>query len=292
MKEMARDGEAHKYKIGLVLEGGGMRSVFTAGVCDALLDYGVAFPYVIGTSAGATSGCIYLAKQRGRSHFINIDLHRVRPYIGLRSVLRGKGVIDMDFIFNEVPRDYYPFDFKTYSESASRMVMVSTSAITGKAVYSEEKVDFDRFVDACRSSCTLPLMCPTWHIDGEPMVDGGVGDAIPFAKALADGCERVVVVSTKDAQFRKSERPMLVPWPLYRQYPELLKALAVYGKRYNEQVDELSALEREGRAIVVRPRELFGVTRTTQDTERLEALYAEGLRQGKELVKKLSTWQN
>ena len=271
------------YEIGLVLEGGGMRGVFTAGVCDALLDYGVTFPYVIGTSAGASNGCVYLARQRGRNRYIDIDMHALRPYVGLRSVLRGQGVIDLDFIFNEVEQKYYPFDFETYAQCGSRFVIVSTNAETGEAVYTEEKEDFGRFVDASRASCSLPLLCPKWHIDGIPMVDGGVADSIPFDKALTDGCKRVVVVSTKDAGYRKSEKRVWMPGRVYKEYPLLRKALQSRGERYNKQLDRLKALENEGVAKVVRPESMYGVGRTTRDAEALEALYAEGLRRGREL---------
>ena len=105
-----------------------MRGVFTAGVVDALLDYDIHFPYVIGTSAGASNACVYVARQRGRVKFIDVDLQAVHPYVGLSPVLHGKGVIDLDFVFNEIPRSYYPFDFETFRASGSRAVIVSTSA--------------------------------------------------------------------------------------------------------------------------------------------------------------------
>ncbi|MCI5777530.1 MAG: patatin family protein [Bacteroidales bacterium] len=272
------------YDIGLVLEGGGMRGVFTSGVIDALIDYDVYFPYVIGTSAGSSNGCVYLARQRGRNRFVNIDMHVVRPYLGLRSVLRGQGVIDLDFVFNDVDQEFYPFDYESYAASDKRLVIVSTSALTGQPVYTEEKHDFTRFVDACRASCSLPLLCPQWHIDGVPMVDGGVGDSIPFDRAMADGCKRVVVVMTKDAAYRKSDFRMWIPNRIYKDYPCLREALATRGIRYNEQLDRLQQLESEGIAHVIRPVDLHGVTRTTQDTEPLEALYADGLRAGRDLA--------
>lgn len=272
------------YKFGLVLEGGGMRGVFTAGVVDALLDYDVRFPYVIGTSAGASNASVYIARQRGRVKFIDIDLQTVHPYVGFSSVFHGKGVIDLDFVFRQVPVSHYPFDFETFRHAGQRMVIVSTSALTGEAVYTEEYDDFDRFVDANRASCSLPILCPPWHIDGVPMVDGGVGDSIPFARALADGCERVVVVSTKDASYRKSERKLWLPNNIYKEYPRLRDALLTRNARYNRQVDDLNKLQALGTAIVVRPADMHGVSRTTSDTGLLEALYAEGLKEGRNIA--------
>ncbi|MBQ2322407.1 MAG: patatin family protein [Bacteroidales bacterium] len=272
------------YEIGLVLEGGGMRGVFTSGLCDALLDYGVTFPYVIGTSAGASNGCCFVARQRGRNRFVNIDMHALRPYVGLRSVLRGQGVIDLDFIFNEVEQKFYPFDFETYSASPTRLVIVSTSALTGQAVYTEEKRDFRRFADACRSSCSLPILCPQWHVDGQPMVDGGVADSIPFNRALADGCRRVVVVMTKEASYRRIDSRMWIPSRIYKDFPQLREALATRGIRYNMQLDQMWRLQEQGIAHVVCPTDLHGVTRTTRDVEPLEKLYADGLRAGRDLA--------
>ncbi len=193
-------------------------------------------------------------------------------------------MIDLDFIFNEVEQKYYPFDFETYAQCGSRFVIVSTNAMTGKAVYTEENKDFGRFVDASRASCSLPLLCPKWHIDGIPMVDGGVADSIPFDKALTDGCKRVVVVSTKDAGYRKSEKRVWMPGRVYKEYPLLREALQSRGERYNRQLDRLKLLENEGVAKVVRPECMYGVGRTTRDAEALEALYAEGLRRGRELA--------
>ncbi len=271
------------YKFGLVLEGGGMRGIFTAGVIDALIDYDVKFPYVIGTSAGASAGCVYLARQRGRLRYIDIDLQNIRPYVGFSSVLHGKGVIDLDFIFNEVQESYYPFDFETFRKCGSRFVSVATSALTGEAVYTEETEDFKRFVDACRASCSLPIMCPAWHIDGVPMVDGGVADSIPYDHALADGCEKVVVVTTKDAAYRKSERKIWLPKHIYKEYPNLRRALLNRNVRYNKQIDRLAELESQCVAHVVRPADMHNVTRTTSKAELLEALYAEGLKSGRKL---------
>lgn len=273
-----------QYKYGLVLEGGGMRGVFTAGVLDAFLDYGVSFPYVIGTSAGATNGAIYLARQRGRARYIDVDLQTVRPYVGLSHFLRGKGVIDLDFLFDEIPEKYFPFDFETYRASPSRLVMVSTSALTGQAVYTEEKDDFRRFVDASRASCSLPILCPSWHLDGEPQVDGGVADSIPFDRAMADGCERVVVVMTKEASFRRSERKISVPRFLFGKYAGMREALLSRNERYNRQLERLEKLEAEGRAIVIRPLDCHGVGRTTSDRAQLDAIYEEGLRRAKDFI--------
>lgn len=164
---------------GLVLEGGGMRAIFTVGVLDYFMDHDIWFPYTIGVSAGASNGISYASRQRGRSRFSNIDLLKKYNYIGLRHFLRGRGYIDLNFLFYVYPDLYYPLDYDTYFKSKDRFVMVTSNCLTGKAEYFEEKKDKKRLVDICKASCTLPILCPITYVDGIPMVDGGVCDAIP-----------------------------------------------------------------------------------------------------------------
>lgn len=272
---------------GLVLEGGGMRGLFSAGVVDAILNTDVRFPYVIGVSAGSTIGACLLSEQPGRTHYIDIDLLQRRPFVGWGQLLRGRGVIDLDYLFNDVPANQYPFDFAAYQQSGCRLVTVSTDAASGQAHYDEEYTDYQRFIDVCRASCALPLLCPAWHIDGRMMVDGGVADSIPFRHALQDGCQRVAVVLTKDATFRRSEKPLRLPSMVYRRHPQLREALATRGRRYNAQLDDLAKAANEGVALVCRPDDLHGVGRTTTNADKLEALYDEGLRKGELLVRQI-----
>ena len=145
---------------GLVLEGGGMRGIFTVGVLDYLMDHHISFPYVIGVSAGASNGISYISRQRGRSYFSNIELLKKHNYIGWKNLLSGRGYIDLDFLFYEYPDRYYPFDYKTYEASPTRFVMVVSNCLTGRAEYIEEKQDRKRLLDACKASCSLPVMCP------------------------------------------------------------------------------------------------------------------------------------
>ena len=267
-----------------------MRGVFTAGVLDAFLDYEVEFDYVIGASAGAAIGINYFSGQRGRSRYIDLDMHRIHPYIGLKGLFNGHGVIDLDFVFNDLPKTYYPFDFERYQEATRgrRMIMVATDAVTGEAAYLEEYEDFGRFADACRASCSLPLFCPLWKVDGRPMADGGLADSVPFKKAFADGCDRLVVVMTKDETYRKCEHRMWLPSAVYSDFPKVRELLCRRGPDYNKQIEELRQAEKEGNVIVVRPSQLFGVGRTTTDANLLELLYADGLRAGRDVVKALA----
>ena len=261
---------------GLVLEGGGMRGIFTVGVLDCFMDHQRYFPYTIGVSAGASNGISYASHQRGRSLFSNTELLREYNYIGLRHFLRGKGYINLDFLFHVYPDRYYPFDFKSYAQAKERFVMVTSNCLTGEAMYFEEKQDEARLVEICKASCTLPVLCPTTYVDGIPMVDGGVCDAIPLRRAIKDGFPKNVVVLTRNKGYRKADKEVRLPGFIYRQYPALREQLRTRYHRYNATLDWIDQLEDEGKVIVIRPERPLQVDRTCRDIPRMLALYQEG----------------
>ncbi len=275
-------------RTGLVLEGGGMRGIFTVGVLDYLMDQGIWFPYTIGVSAGASNGISYASRQRGRSRFSNIDLLKKYNYIGLRHFLAGKGYIDLDFLFHVYPERYYPFDYDTYFKSKERFVMVTSNCLTGEAEYFEEKRDRNRLLDICEASCTLPVLCPVAYVDGVPMVDGGVCDAVPVRRAIADGFERNVIVLTREKGYRKADKDFYLPGFVYRKYPAIRERLRTRYRRYNETLDYVDRLEAEGKALVIRPRAPLRVGRTCDDPAKLEELYAEGYESGKDISARLA----
>lgn len=270
---------------GLVLEGGGMRAIFTVGVLDYFMDNDIWFPYTIGVSAGASNGISYASRQRGRSCFSNIDLLKKYNYIGLHHFLRGRGYIDMKYLFYTYPEKYYPLDYDTYFKSKDRFVMVTSNCLTGKAEYFEEKKDKDRLVDICCASCTLPVLCPVTYVDGVPMVDGGVCDAIPVQRALDDGFRKQVIVLTRNKGYRKEDKDFWLPGFIYRKYPAIREQLKYRYRRYNEVLDYIDELEKSGQAIVIRPEKAMNVGRTESNTEKLTALYNEGY----EIAKRLGT---
>jgi len=273
---------------GLVLEGGGMRATFTAGVLDYLMEHDIWFPYTIGVSAGASNGISYKSRQPGRSRYSNIDLLQKRDYIGLPYFLKGRGYIDMDFLFYEYPDLYFPFDYDTYFRSENRFVMVTSNCLTGKAEYFEEKEDGNRLVDICKASCTIPVMCPVAYVDGVPMVDGGVCDAIPVGRAIEDGYKKNVIVLTRNKGYRKKEKDFRLPGFIYSQYPAIREQLKTRYRRYNALLNYVDSLEEEGKAIVIRPQRPLEVGRTEKDTKRLTALYEEGYACAREVFETLT----
>lgn len=268
---------------GLVLEGGGMRGIFTVGVLDYLMDHHITFPYVIGVSAGASNGISYISGQRGRSYFSNIELLKKHNYIGWKNLLSGRGYIDLDFLFYEYPDKYYPFDYRAYEASPTRFVMVVSNCLTGKAEYIEEKQDRKRLLDVCKASCSLPVMCPLSWLDGKPMVDGGVCDSIPIRHAEAEGYRKNVVILTRNKGYRKPDKDFYLPAFIYRRYPAIREALRLRYRNYNRTLDYIDQLEAEGRVLVIRPERPIEVGRTERNIRKLQALYEEGYEMGKRI---------
>lgn len=273
---------------GLVLEGGGMRGIFTVGVLDYLMDHHISFPYVIGVSAGASNGISYISRQRGRSYFSNIELLKKHNYIGWKNLLSGRGYIDLDFLFYEYPDRYYPFDYKTYEASPTRFVMVVSNCLTGRAEYIEEKQDRKRLLDACKASCSLPVMCPLSWLDGKPMVDGGVCDSIPIKHAQEEGYRKNVIILTRNKGYRKPDKDFHLPSFIYRKYPAIREALRLRYKSYNHTLDYIDELEAEDKALVIRPQRPIEVGRTERDTRKLQALYEEGYELAKLIGKRIN----
>ena len=264
------------WNTGLILEGGGMRGTFTSGVLDGFMKNNVYFHYVVAVSAGACNGLSYMSHQIRRARISNIDFLARYNYIGLRHFLRGKGYINLDFLFHVYPDRYYPFDFKSYAQAKERFVMVTSNCLTGEAMYFEEKQDEARLVEICKASCTLLVLCPTIYVDGIPMVDGGVCDAIPLRRAIKDGFPKNVVVLTRNKGYRKADKEVRLPGFIYRQYPALREQLRTRYHRYNATLDWIDQLEEEGKVIVIRPERPLQVDRTCRDIPRMLALYQEG----------------
>lgn len=261
---------------GLVLEGGGMRGVFTCGVLDYMMDNDIRFPYTIGVSAGACNGLSYMSRQRGRAKYSNIDLLEKYNYIGLRHLLKKRNIMDFDLLFNEFPEHILPYDYEAYFAAPERYVMVTTNCLTGEANYFEEKQDKDRVIDIVRASSSLPFVCPIAYVDNTPMLDGGIVDSIPLQRAMHDGYQRNVVVLTRNRGYRKETKDVKVPSFLYRKYPALRESLSKRSSLYNEQLEMVERLEDEGRITVIRPVKPIQVDRIERDIRKLTDFYNEG----------------
>ncbi|WP_373721711.1 patatin-like phospholipase family protein [Bacteroides heparinolyticus] len=263
---------------GLVLEGGGMRGVFTCGVLDSFMDRGIRFPYAIGVSAGACNGLSYMSGQRGRAKYSNIDLLEKYKYIGLRHLLKKRNIMDFDLLFQEFPEHILPYDYEAYFRCPERFVMVTTNCTTGEANYFEEKQCKERLIDIVRASSSLPFVCPITYVDNIPMLDGGIVDSIPVMRARHDGFTNNVVVLTRNRGYRKEIKGTKVPPFIYKRYPQLREAINRRSVVYNEQLDLVEQMEEAGEITVIRPRNPIEVNRIERNIRKLTDLYEEGYR--------------
>lgn len=269
----------------LVLEGGGMRGVFTSGVLDWMIDHGITFPYLVGVSAGSSNALSFASHQRGRGKYIFADLQAERHYLGVRNIFRYRSIMDMDLLYHELPESLWPYDYAAYKANPMRVESVATDCLTGKAVYLEEKEDPERIIDIVRASSSLPFACPIAQVDEIPMLDGGIADSIPLQRAIDQGYKHAVVVLTRHRGYRKEEKPLRIPSFVYSRYPQLREALRTRGERYNAQLVMVEQLEQEGRIIVVRPNHPVEVARIETNMDKMNELYRHGFEMAEKMLK-------
>lgn len=263
-------------KSGLILEGGGMRGVFTCGVLDCFMDRDIRFPYTIGVSAGACNGLSYISNQRGRAKFSNIDLLEKYNYIGVKHLIKKGNIMDFDLLFHTFPEEIIPYDYERLANTEQHFEMVTTNCKTGKACYYEEKNNPERVIDIVKASSSLPFVCQITYVDGEPMLDGGIADSIPILRARELGYDKNVVVLTRNRGYRKSEKDMKVVSLFYKEYPAMQEAIRRRNRIYNEQISMIEKMEDAGEIVVIRPKRPIEVDRMERDTKKLLALYQEG----------------
>lgn len=270
----------------LLLEGGSLRGLFTAGVLDTFMENDVYFPAVAGVSAGALNALNYVSHQPGRSASINLRYRHDGRYFGPKAALRGGSLFGLNFMLYDVKKEV-PYDEDTYAHGGMRMIAVATNAETGKAAYFEKgKTDFD-FNEAVRASASLPLASAPVMLDGQPYLDGGCACPIALNWALEQGFEKIVVVTTRENGFRKKQpgqRMVDLYDDFYGDKPLFLATMLTQEMRYNALMDQLDELEESGRVFCVRPQEPITIGRFEGDTEKLLALYNRGHREGREVL--------
>lgn len=273
---------------GLVLEGGGMRGVFTSGVLDAFMKHGVYFRYVVAVSAGACNGMSYISRQPRRARLSNIDFLTQYGYIGWRHLLRQGCIFDQELLYDKFPNEYVPFDFDTYFQWSATFEMVTTNCLTGQAEYLTESKDRQRSLDIVRASSSLPYVSKIVIVDGIPMLDGGIVDSIPVMRAIETGHPQNVVILTRNKGYRSKERDRKIPAFVYKKYPRLRVALSRRVAAYNEQLELVERLEELGKVVCIRPQRPMEVGRMEKDIGRLERLYQEGFMLGNAFCETLS----
>ena len=264
-------------KSSLILEGGGLRGVFTCGVLDNFMERGIKFPFTVGVSAGACNGLSYMSGQMKRAKYSNIDLLEKYDYVGIKYLFTQRNIMDFKLLFDKFPTEIIPYDYEAYASSQGRYVMVTTNCLTGEANYFEEKHSQKRIMDIVRSSSSLPFVCPMAQVDGIPMLDGGIADSIPVDFARKEGFTNNFVVLTRNRGYRKKPSGKSIAAKLfYNRYPNLQKAIEARNDNYNRTLDFIEEMEEKGVIMVLRPEKPLEVDRMEKDINKLNALYSEG----------------
>ena len=269
-------------KTGMVLEGGAVRTIYSTGVCDALLTRSLMTDYVIGVSAGIAYGVSYVSRQPRRNLDIMVNYINDKRYMGLGNLLRrdNRAYFGLEFVYSTIPNQLVPFDYDTFAAYPGEVEAVVTNLDTGAAEYFPLDRRDDKF-KLLQATCALPFLFPVFHIQGRPCMDGGAADAIPYERAFAKGCDRVIVVLTREREYvRRPEKLQPLIDLAYRKYPKFCDTMRRRADAYNEARQKLFRLEREGRALVFTPTSTEGFHRTERNVDKIKALWKDGWDQG------------
>jgi predicted patatin/cPLA2 family phospholipase len=277
---------------GLVLEGGGMRGLFTAGVLDALYAEGIRFPGIIAVSAGAAFGCNFKSGQPGRALRYNVRYCRDARYWGLASLLRTGDLFNADFCYRAIPRELDPWDAAAFEADPARFWVVATDADTAEPACTELVRADGLACEWIRASASMPGVSRPVPIDGRRWLDGGISDAIPLARFQAMGYRRCVVVLTRPAGYRKRSTRLaaLLVRAALRRLPAIAEAMVSRPARYNRALDHVAAEEARGNAFVIRPPRALPVGRTTRSPDSLRRTHALGLEAARTALPALRDW--
>lgn len=283
-------GERKIDNCALVLEGGGLRAIYTAGVLDAFLKAGLHFQYLVGVSAGAIYPASYLSRQQGRNLTIQQNFLADKRYMGLKHLLRNGNYVNTDFTYRRMAHELVPYDFDAFAHSEAEFKVGAFNCLTGETDFfgMSDFSDHDTLLEVLIASSSLPFISrPTW-LKGTPYLDGGIGAPIPLSKARKDGFKRQVVILTQEQDYRKSAfKAKWLAKRLYRRYPKVANALIERHNTYNRALDELAQAQADGTALVLQPATPLGLSRLERDVTKVEAVYRRGLREGEAFIPQL-----
>lgn len=282
------------YQAGLVLEGGGMKGIYTAGVLDFFLEKGIDFSSVYGVSAGACHMCSYLSKQKGRALDISIDYLDTRKYCSVESLLTSGDLFNVNMCYHLIPDYLYPYDHEAFAKYQGKAYAVVTDITTGRPAYLRLR-DMHKDIEKVRASASLPLVSRNVLINGRYYLDGGLSDAIPLQKSIMDGNQKNIVVMTKELGYRRKPTDaaqMALLKVRYLRYPKVAEVMADRHIRYNETLDFIDGQQESGKAFVIRPKKLSQVARIEKDKDKLIALYQEGYDDAADCYEELLNYLN
>ncbi|MDK7303536.1 MULTISPECIES: patatin-like phospholipase family protein [Aerococcus] len=263
--------------IGLVLEGGGMRALFSAGVLDVFLDEGIQADQIVGVSAGALYGVNFPSQQSGRALRYNKKYIKDKRYISLSNWVKTGNIVSTDFAYQEVPFELDPFDEETYEESPTDFYAVITNVETGQAEYPLIENAGEQ-IDVLRASGSMPFVSKMVPIKGKKYLDGGLADSIPYRFMQSLGVDRLIIVLTQPYGYRKEDKKNFLAKAVYgKNYPQLVETIEQRTSMYNQEVSGVEALAKKNQAFVLQPAHPLEVKRLERDPERLQATYDHGV---------------
>ena len=277
--------------IGLVLEGGAMRGLYTAGVLDVFLDNNIKVDGIIGVSAGVLFGVNYLSRQKGRAIRYNKKFAKDKRYMGMRSFLTTGNIINKDFAYYEIPFKIDVFDEETFEKSDTDFWATVTNIETGEAEYIKLEKPIDQ-MEVLRATSAMPLVSKIVEWDNKKYLDGGVSDSIPVEKCKSMGYDKIIVVLTRTIEYRKKKSSSAIAKIKYKEYPKLIKTMENRYKKYNETVEKIIDMENKKEIFVIRPSKDLKIKRIEKDVDKLQAMYDLGVSDCKKQLEKLKEYIN
>ncbi|RDW16144.1 patatin family protein [Oceanobacillus arenosus] len=279
--------------VGLLLEGGGMRCAYTAGVLDLFLDKGIEFPVVATASAGALIGSSYITKQRDRNHKLLKAVGKSPESISFLKMIREKELFGMDYIFDKIPRELVPIDFLAFQDSAAKFIIGTTNIDTGRPIYFDQFDTLEDLIKITRASCSLPVLASSIFHQEVELMDGGVSDPIPIKPLLEQGLKRNVVILTRNKGYIK--RGTMLNWffrRFFKEKPELIRLLRDRHHTYNQTMQTLVEMEKRNEVLFIQPEQPLKASRIEKSQKKLEELYKQGYSEAKNNIDALKRFIN
>lgn len=278
-------------KTGLLLEGGGMRGLYTAGILDVFMENNIKIDGIIGVSAGALFGMNYKSKQKGRVLRYNKKYAKNRDYMGFYSLLTTGNIMNEDFCFNRIVNELDPVDFETYRNSPIEFYAVVTNVETGKPEYIKlDDLENKESLEYLRASGSMPFVSKPVIISNKKYLDGGISDSIPIEKIMSMGYDKIIVVLTRPAGYQKKKSNSMLPKIYYKQYPKFVETIENRYKKYNEEVEKVVELEKQGKVFLIRPSKLIKIKRVEKDCNKIQEMYDLGQKDAIDNLEKLKQY--
>lgn len=282
-----------KNKIGLVLEGGGHRGIYTAGVLDTFAQNKISFDGVMGVSAGCVHGASFLSGQIGRSIRYTTKYCDNSNYMGIGSLITTGNFFNEKFCYYDLPETLDPFDNDTFDKNQTQFFAVCTDVKTGSAIYHECETLKGEKIKWLQASASMPLVSKIIKIEDNLLLDGGIADSIPIKKMQELGFEKNIVILTQEAGYRKNPNSLLPIIKLvYKKYPKLIEAIENRHIIYNQQLEFLEEQEKLGNVIIIRPSEKPTASRTEKDKEKILETYNLGKKDALSIIKNIIEYTN